>query len=451
MKKEREIIIATNDTIKQIVTQEIEKYGLNADLNHIDTSQVTIMSYLFMSSKFNGDISQWDTSNVKDMSCMFAYSLFNSDISNWNVSQVERMDGMFAYSQFNQDISKWDTSNVMTTQAMFRSSLFNQDISHWNTGKVHDARRMFFDSSFNQDISKWDVRNLCAFSNMFPEHYHQKLPKFRSDNSSGLNLRLNINNFKLTIPLLNREDDKYFVHGLFKIPNNYQLSQNKKNFNLFVKFAKLYKFDLYKNFECRSSDYFHCSFLDLMYDNPYSFLICDVFHFENYSLKRKLKILKNVANNSNNSFFGKPSGVQFENGKPKIITESNLDILLIFFLKEKNIQAFYTGEVLTSFSQINFKEIFEKFEELAAFLNKTVNDFPLFKILMKKLFKLEMELIKRNDKIYLPYLKEDKNQLFSYFYPYYSNVQKDKLINLINHMNYIYDENAVNNNQPISI
>ena len=52
-------IIATNETIRKIVDSEIERLGNNADLNHIDVSQVTDMRRLFEDSEFNGDISKW--------------------------------------------------------------------------------------------------------------------------------------------------------------------------------------------------------------------------------------------------------------------------------------------------------------------------------------------------------------------------------------------------------
>ena len=70
------MIIATNDTIKNIVKSEIEKLGLNADLNHIDTSNVTNMANMFENSTFNGDISKWNVSNVTNMSYMFTKSTF---------------------------------------------------------------------------------------------------------------------------------------------------------------------------------------------------------------------------------------------------------------------------------------------------------------------------------------------------------------------------------------
>ena len=79
----RERIIATNDTLRNIISQEIKKYGTNADLNHIDVSNVTIMRFMFGNSEFNGDISNWNVSNVTDMSYMFENSNFNGDISKW--------------------------------------------------------------------------------------------------------------------------------------------------------------------------------------------------------------------------------------------------------------------------------------------------------------------------------------------------------------------------------
>jgi len=128
-------IIATDDTIEDVVRKEIERLGLNADLNHIDVSQVTDMMGLFgrfNNITFNGDISQWDVSNVKCMEGMFEMSEFQGDISKWNVSQVEDMRDMFNQSEFNGDISKWDVSNVKNMRYMFSSSKFNGDLSTWS-------------------------------------------------------------------------------------------------------------------------------------------------------------------------------------------------------------------------------------------------------------------------------------------------------------------------------
>ena len=116
----------TRDELKELIDNLIEERGLDADLNDIDTSEITDMSRMFFYSAFNGDISQWDVSNVTNMNCTFEYSKFNGDISLWDVSNVKDMYCMFFASQFNGDISDWDVSNVITMEAIFESSEFKE-------------------------------------------------------------------------------------------------------------------------------------------------------------------------------------------------------------------------------------------------------------------------------------------------------------------------------------
>ena len=141
----------TYKEIKDIIEDRISKEGPNCDLNDIDVSLITDMSYLFYKTDFNGDISKWNVSNVKLMNWMFNYAKFNGDISNWDVSNVTDMWGMFNESSFNGDISRWDVSNVNNMKGMFYKSNFNKDISNWKINKDCDTRHMFEDCPIKEE------------------------------------------------------------------------------------------------------------------------------------------------------------------------------------------------------------------------------------------------------------------------------------------------------------
>ena len=106
----------------------------HADLNSLNTSNVTDMSNMFvgdnllMSSLTSLDVSHWDTGNVTNMSYMFsrAKNLTNLDVSKWNTSKVTDMSWMFynARSLTSLDVSNWDTGKVtkVTMDWMFNSA-----------------------------------------------------------------------------------------------------------------------------------------------------------------------------------------------------------------------------------------------------------------------------------------------------------------------------------------
>ena len=71
------------DNIKELLDEN------ETNLNCIDTSKITDMSYLFKYINLynvNFDVSKWDVSNVTNMNYMFNGCIkFDCDLSNWNL------------------------------------------------------------------------------------------------------------------------------------------------------------------------------------------------------------------------------------------------------------------------------------------------------------------------------------------------------------------------------
>ena len=134
----------TKDELIKIINDSFEKGAY--DLNFIDTSKITDMSWLFEYISCNFDISNWDVSNVKDMTSMFyCCKKFDCDLSNWNVSNVINMGYMF-----------------------YNCKNFNCDLSNWDVSKVKNMNYMFYNcKKFNCDLSDWDISNITLWKNMF--------------------------------------------------------------------------------------------------------------------------------------------------------------------------------------------------------------------------------------------------------------------------------------------
>lgn len=144
------IIVASDDTLYRIVRDEISKLGKDADLNHIDVSEVKDFFYgldmdedspenllgLFEDTGFCGDVSSWDMHNAKCIDWLFnGCKNFDCDISKWDVSSVQSCRGLFyGCEAFFQDLTKWDLSNVKHKKNrlyMFENSGMTRGMQYW--------------------------------------------------------------------------------------------------------------------------------------------------------------------------------------------------------------------------------------------------------------------------------------------------------------------------------
>lgn len=161
----------TKEELQNII-KELFKKDI-ADLNCIDTSNITDMSYLFDDVKKDFDITYWNVFNVKDMTRMFHNCInFNgSVIENWDVSNVENMNGIFdGCHELSCDLSKWNVSNVKSMVSMFSACyIFDCDLSDWDVSNVENTNGMFFlcKNFIGGGLEKWDVSNIKNMSYMF--------------------------------------------------------------------------------------------------------------------------------------------------------------------------------------------------------------------------------------------------------------------------------------------
>ena len=161
-------------------------YKRENDLNCIDTSAITDMSFLFLNISViidNIDLSNWDVSNVTTMEGLFNNcKKFNCDLSKWDVSNVKDMSYMFYNcGNFNCDLSKWDVSKVENMYTMFEgcSKFKGKGLENWNVSKVENISYMFFDCiNFDCDLSNWNVNNVKNMKRMFYNCNLKNTPKW---------------------------------------------------------------------------------------------------------------------------------------------------------------------------------------------------------------------------------------------------------------------------------
>ena len=167
-KRPEKVVARDLEHLRALIYERIKDQGFKANLNDIDTSNITDMSQLFASTygSDGGYNRRWLLGDSTDA---IDFSRFDGDISQWDVSNVKKMRAMFKGSKFNGDISKWDVSKVQDMAQMFRLSKFNGDISKWDVLGVRNMTRMFYKSKFNGDLSKWRVPRGRYMKNVFDD------------------------------------------------------------------------------------------------------------------------------------------------------------------------------------------------------------------------------------------------------------------------------------------
>ena len=153
---------------------DLTKLKTIENLDKIDTSYVTNMSYMFSNCKAltKVDLSNFDISNATNTAGMFnkCQALTELDVSNFDTSKVTNMASMFNNCQAltELDVSNFDTSHVTNMASMFYKcqALTELDVSNFNTDLTIDMNQMFF---YCQALTELDVSNFntSSVTNMF--------------------------------------------------------------------------------------------------------------------------------------------------------------------------------------------------------------------------------------------------------------------------------------------
>ena len=166
----------SKDELYTLVRKLIDERGVNANLNDIDTSEITDMQDLFRNMTFieHIDISAWDVSNVTNMDGLFANCRrLEIDISDWDVSKVECSSYMFyGCRKFNCDLGKWNTKSLHRAQFMFFccAAFEGNGLENWDVSGVENMTSMFaYCDKFSANLSNWEIGSCTLFSDMFRE------------------------------------------------------------------------------------------------------------------------------------------------------------------------------------------------------------------------------------------------------------------------------------------
>lgn len=98
--------------LKALIRWELENQGPDADLNHIDVSEITNMSWLFCCLTIRDiKIDKWNVSNVRTMESMFedCDGFVGTGLDNWDTNNVAIMTNMFRDCNAIVKLPRWYT------------------------------------------------------------------------------------------------------------------------------------------------------------------------------------------------------------------------------------------------------------------------------------------------------------------------------------------------------
>ena len=250
IKKKPSTIIANNDNLEKIVLDQINAFGIDADMNHIDTNEVTHMIDTFSKTNFCGDVSKWDVSNVTIFNSTFAFCKdFDCDLSQWETTSAKSMISMFwGCTNFTaQGLERWDMSNASKLNGMFYrcGSLTGENLADWKFKSLENTRLMFNGCTrLNVDLSKWNAEKLFDTYQMFEECVSlEYVPKWDLSNAFLVENMFNgckkliknkdFSNITLSRKSYNKskyEDENEWLYSLMFDTNDYYVSALKKDY-----------------------------------------------------------------------------------------------------------------------------------------------------------------------------------------------------------------------------